>query len=112
MALMHLQPGQSADLAPFGTEVVHQRTAALFKSRDLEVIRLVLQTGQSLPPHAVDGDITIQCIEGRLEITLSEDRIVLESNQMIFLNGRQRHGVLALQPSSALVTIALMAKSI
>lgn len=112
MALLHLQPGGSTNLSPFGAGLVHQKTKALFKSKDLEVIRLVLQTGQSLPPHAVDGDITIQCIEGQLEIALSDDRIVLETNQMIFLGGKQRHSVLALQPSSALVTIALLARSV
>lgn len=111
MALPHLQPGQPTDVIPFGAGVVDQKTAALFKSRDLEVIRLVLQAGQSLPPHAVDGDITIQCIEGRLEIALPDDRVVLDANQIIFLDGKQQHGVLALQPSSALVTIALLAKS-
>lgn len=107
MALPHVKSGELAGIAPFGVEVFNHKTTALFKSKDLEVIRLVLRTGQSLPPHAVDGDITIQCIEGRLQIYLSTRSIVLNPYQLIFIDGKERHGVLALIPSSALVTIAL-----
>ena len=39
---------------------------ALFKTEELEVIRLVLAAGKSLPPHKVPGEITIQCLEGRI----------------------------------------------
>lgn len=106
MALSHLKPGESVSVAPFGPHVIH-KTTALFKSRDLEVIRLVLRAGQSLPPHAVDGDISIQCIEGRLEIALSTGGVVLEPDQLIYLSGRERHAVFAPVSSSALVTIAL-----
>jgi quercetin dioxygenase-like cupin family protein len=108
MALPHLQSEQPADLSPFGITLSHEKTVALFKSKNLEVIRLVLQTGQSFPPHEVDGDITIQCIEGRLEIMLRSGSVHLEPNHLVYLSGRTRHGVTAIIPSSALVTIALL----
>lgn len=107
MALQHLESGQSATVLPLGAGLSSQKTTALFKSRDLEVIRLVLQTGQALPPHGVAGDITIQCIEGRLEIALPSAKVLLEPGQLIVLHGGHQHGVLALAPSSALLTIAL-----
>ena len=108
MALSHLQSEQQTDLSPFGSDLACQKTLALFKSKNLELIRLVLQTGQSFPPHEVDGDITIQCIEGRLEIMLSSGPVVLEPNHLVYLSGKTRHGVTAMIPSSALVTIALL----
>lgn len=84
-----------------------EKTVALFKSSELEVMRLVLGTGKSFPPHKVAGEITIQCIEGRLDVTIDGASHVLEAGQLLFLAGGVVHGVTALLDSSALVTIAL-----
>ena len=46
------------------------RSHALFKSNDLEVMRIVLRAGQELPPHTVSGEITLQCLEGRIAFSL------------------------------------------
>jgi len=84
-----------------------EKTVALFKSAELEVMRLVLAAGKAAPPHKVAGEITIQCIEGRLDVTIAGASHVLEAGQLLFLAGGVVHGVTALQDSSALVTIAL-----
>lgn len=80
---------------------------ALFKAQDLEVMRLVLQAGKSLPPHQVAGEITIHCIEGVLDVTIDGRSHVLRAGQLLFLTGGALHGVKALEDASALVTIAL-----
>ena len=69
MALPHASPGQPIDIRPLGDALAGTKTVALFKSRDLEVMRVVLLAGKSLPPHKVPGEITIQCIEGRIDVT-------------------------------------------
>lgn len=83
------------------------QSVALFKSRDLEVIRLVLAEGRSMPPHRVAGDITIHCLSGLIEVGLGETHPRLLAGQMMFLPGNALHGVKALSDSRALVTIAL-----
>ena len=65
MAIPHAQPGDIIDVRPLGGALADARSHALFKSTDLEVIRLVLRAGEGMPPHAVAGEITLQCIEGR-----------------------------------------------
>ncbi len=65
MAIPHAQSGQVIDVRPLGPSLADERTVALFKTDDLEVMRLVLTAGKSLPPHKVAGEITIQCIEGK-----------------------------------------------
>lgn len=107
MALSHASPGSPVDVGPLGAQLATQRTAALFKSRDLEVIRLVLRAGMSLPAHDVTGEITIHCIEGALEIGHPGGRALLEAGQMLFLEGGARHDVQARSDATALVTIAL-----
>jgi quercetin dioxygenase-like cupin family protein len=107
MAIPHAAPGQAIDVAPLGTRLSSEQTTALFKSADLEVIRLVLPAGKSLPPHKVAGEITIQCVEGAIDITAGGQSHVLRAGQLLYLSGNVMHGVTALEDASALVTIVL-----
>jgi quercetin dioxygenase-like cupin family protein len=107
MAIPHARPGQPIDVLPLGSRLAQQRTVALFKSDDLEVMRLVLPAGKSLPPHKVPGEITIQCIEGSIDVTVDGGSHVLRAGQMLYLEGDVVHGVTALQDASALVTVVV-----
>lgn len=107
MAIPHAQPGQAVDVGPLGARLAQARTVALFKSVDLEVMRLVLRAGEALPPHRVPGEITVQCIEGALDVTAEGRSHVLQAGQLLYLPGGVTHGVTALQDASALVTVAL-----
>ena len=107
MAIDHAVSGQVIDVTPFGERLQGQSTHAVFKARDLEVMRLVLPAGKGLPPHKVPGEVTIQCIEGRLEISLPTGRSVLAPGQLMLLSGGEVHGVTALEDASALVTVSL-----
>ena len=70
MALTHATPGAPCDVRPLGPRLGASLSVALFKSRQLEVIRLVLPAGKTMPPHSVHGEITLQCIEGLLQVEL------------------------------------------
>lgn len=107
MALLHARSGEPISIQPLGTRLPSEKTTALFKSEQLEVIRLVLLAGRSLPPHAVPGEITVQCIEGEIDVTAEGESHVLRAGEFLFLSGNVSHGVAALQDSSALVTIVL-----
>jgi quercetin dioxygenase-like cupin family protein len=107
MALRHAAPGEPWDVRPLGSELAHSQTAALFKSRQLEVVRLVLPAGKVLPPHSVPGDITLQCLEGSLDFKTGTQTHRLEAGQVAFLEGGELHSVSAVQDCSALLTIVL-----
>ena len=109
MATPHAAPGDAVSVAPFGPALAGQRTVALFKSAQLEVMRLVLPAGKSLPPHKVPGEITVQCIEGAIDITAEGRSHVLRAGELLYLEGGTVHGVTALQDASALVTVVLRA---
>ena len=108
MAIPHARPGEAIDVQPLGARFAEERTVALFKSQNLEVMRLVLPLGKSLPPHKVAGEITVQCIEGCIDITAEGNSQVLRAGQLLYLSGNVLHAVVALQDSSALVTVALV----
>lgn len=107
MAINHAHPGQAVDVQPLGKLLAAAKTTALFRSADLEVMRLVLLAGKSLPPHKVPGEITIQCVEGTLDVMVGSVSHVLRSGQLLYLAGNALHGVTALEDASALVTVAL-----
>ena len=107
MAIEHAQPGQPVNVSPLGPQLASAKTVALFKSGQLEVIRLVLQAGKALPPHKVPGEITIHCLEGRMAVGADGTRHVLAAGQLLYLGGGVVHDVTALDDASALVTIVL-----
>ena len=107
MAIQHASPGQALDVRPLRDRLSTTRTAALFKSVDLEVMRLVLLAGKALPPHRVPGEITIHCLEGSLDIEFIGGAVRLEAGELLFLAENATHGVKAVTDTSALITIAL-----
>lgn len=62
MAQPHLQSGQIGTVLPLGAAVRTTPSYALLKARQLEVMRLVLLAGKSMPEHQVTGEITVQCL--------------------------------------------------
>lgn len=111
MAIPHAAAGQPVDVRPLGVALRAARTVALFKSEQLEVMRLVLLAGKSLPPHAVPGEITLQCLEGSVQVMAgsgAETKTeVLSTGQLMYLAGGVVHSLLGVEDCSVLVTIVL-----
>ena len=107
MALSHANSGQPIDIRPFGSALPSERTSALFKSDEFEVMRIVLLAGRSTPPHKVPGEITVQCLEGRIEVTADGHAQILDAGHLLYLSGGVMHSLLGLQDASVLVTIVL-----
>lgn len=108
MAMNHANPAESFEVLPLGVDRQVERSRSLFKSRDLQVVRLVLKAGEELAPHRVQGDITIQCLEGTLDITADGRPVRLDQGRMVYLPGQCVHGLTAIEDAAALVTIALL----
>jgi quercetin dioxygenase-like cupin family protein len=106
MALEHADSGEPIDVRPLGPRLRATVSTALFKGDDLEVMRLVLLAGKEIPPHKVAGEVTIQCIEGVVEVTSGSVRR-LEAGWMLYLRGDEVHSLRALEDASVLLTIFL-----
>jgi quercetin dioxygenase-like cupin family protein len=107
MAIPHAQAGEVMDVRPLGPELVNSRTATLAKTDKLEIIRLVIPAGKDIPEHRVAGEITVQCLEGRVDFHFAAERRELLPGQMLFLEGNMPHALHAIEDSSVLVTILL-----
>jgi len=111
MALDHAQPGQPIDIAPLGADLRESATHAILKTRSLELMRVVLRAGESLPPHNVLGELTLLCIEGAAEVTMDGTACQLRASQLVLLPAQAQHAVRALEDTSLLLTIQLPAGS-
>ena len=66
-----------------------------------------MSAGRQLREHSVPGDITVQCIEGRIELRTPEASHVLEAGDFIHLRRDEPHALEASVDSSALLTVCI-----
>lgn len=107
MALPHATSGQLIDVSPLGTRITEAFSYALFKTQKLELIRLVLPRGKGMPEHAVPGAVTIQCLEGAIELSAHQTTQIVHAGELVYLAGGEPHALQALEDASVLLTILL-----
>ena len=107
MSLIHAKPNEVIDVRPWGEQLADHKTATLFKSEQIEVLRLVLPAGKVIAEHRAPGEMTIHCVEGCIAFTAAGKTQELTGGQMLYLMRGEPHALEAREPSSALVTIVL-----
>jgi quercetin dioxygenase-like cupin family protein len=107
MAIRHARPGQIVHLLTSDGTLPTLQSFALFKSDQLELLRLVLPRGKSFPPHSVAGEITLQVLEGRVEIEVAGIPQILGAGQLMHLEGDVEHSLRGIDDASVLITIVL-----
>lgn len=107
MALPHATSGQLIDVRPLGTRITEAFSYALFKTEELELIRLVLPRGKGMPEHTVPGAITIQCLEGSIELSAYQTTQTVRAGELVYLAGGEPHALHATEDASVLLTIQL-----
>lgn len=109
MSIQHAKSGEVITL-PLCAALGNSKTATLVKTTDLELIRLVLTAGKEIPTHKAPGEITVQCLEGRVAFTAEGKTQELIAGQLVYLRAGEPHVVKGVEDSSLLVTILLPKK--
>jgi len=109
MALKHAQPFEAIDVRPLGPRLADTLTTSLIKTHSLQLMRVVLRAGESLPEHHVRGEITVQCLEGQVRLPTAQHDIALSAGQVVLLPAAEPHAVRALTDTTLLVTVSLLA---
>lgn len=107
MAIAHAAPAQVIDLQPLGAKLATSQTTTLVKTQTLQVIRMVVRAEERHSKHHVPGEITVQCLEGRIIFGVEDVPHELKAGQMLYLAGGQPHYVQGIENSSILLTILL-----
>ncbi|MBL8815111.1 MAG: cupin domain-containing protein [Planctomyces sp.] len=106
MATEHLQPGVVTHL-PLGPALGESATTAFVKTASFELIRMVLPAGREIPPHKTRGEITVQCLEGRVLFSCYGETVDLRPGDLLYLAADDVHALKAVEPSSLLVSLVL-----
>jgi quercetin dioxygenase-like cupin family protein len=107
MAIHHASSGELIDIRPLKDRLKTTISNALFKSNHLEVSRMVLLAGKDVPPHQVAGEVTIQCLEGSVELAVAGITRSICAGDLVCLAGRETYALRAIEDSSILVTMLL-----
>ncbi len=79
----------------------------LAKSETLEIRRLSLPKGREIPTHHAQGEVTVQCLRGRIAFTAGGTTYEMRTGQLIVLAAGEPHSLVGLEDSSVLVTKVL-----
>lgn len=109
MALPHARSGEVVSIRPLGEQLAGAMTAAIIKAAQLEVIRVVLPAGKEMRQHHVPGEITVQCLEGEVELHCGTSASLLRAGDLVHLSADEPHALRGLKDASLLVTICLPA---
>lgn len=105
MAQEKIAPGEVINLYDLHDEMPADATLALMKTSDMEVIRMVLPKGKEVTEHSVDGQISVQCLEGKVTFATGNRAHELTKGDWLYLERHQPHSLQAQQQSVLLVTI-------
>ncbi|QDV52828.1 cupin domain-containing protein [Gimesia fumaroli] len=105
MTQSYTEAGEVIDLGPLGDALESTKTTTLVKTDDLEIIRLILKAGKSLPNHTAKGILTVQCLEGRVSFKALGKEHELTAGQLLHLPDTEPHAVECLESAALLLTI-------
>tara|TARA_R110002111_G_scaffold194044_1_gene260250 strand:+ start:268 stop:603 length:336 start_codon:yes stop_codon:yes gene_type:complete len=111
MAIHHAAPGEVIDVRPLQQKIADTKTSTLLKTSDMEVLRLVMPAGKTIAEHKAPGEITVQCLEGRIKFSSGGGSQELVAGEMLYLNESEPHALQAIKDASVLVTILLSKKA-
>lgn len=105
MSQYHPASGELIDIRPLDDKLTESASIALVRTEDFEVMRLVLPKGKSIPEHSVEGELTLQCLEGTVELQAQGKKQQLQPGQLIYLQGKTPYAINAVDNASVLMTM-------
>jgi quercetin dioxygenase-like cupin family protein len=91
---------QAAGQAPAG-----HTAKTLVKLRGLRVVLMVLERGSRIPEHTAEADLSLQCLRGRVALSVQGRRFELAAGELLSLARELPHDVEALEDAELLLTL-------
>lgn len=107
MATKHASSGELIDIRPLGAPLDDSQSTTLLRDAQLKIMRLVMPAGKELPDHATDGPVTMQCLEGVIEVTAHDSSKTMRAGDLMYLASKVPHSLRATKDASVLVTIVV-----
>lgn len=103
----HAASGEMLDVRPLGAGFHEKASTTLVRASHLEVFRMALPAGKATPEHKAAGAITIQCLEGVVELEAHGRKQLFQPGSLVYLADAEPHAVKALEDASLLITVLL-----
>lgn len=87
-----------------GWELTDCNGITLFKTDNLTTVLVSMHTGSRIGENSIDGTVTLQIVEGEVELTAEEDVITLHTGQIVMLHHHVTHSILATEETVMLLT--------
>jgi len=107
VAIPHAKSGEVINVHALGAALAAAKTTTLVKTEALEVIRLVILAGKDIPEHRAPGEITVQCLEGRVAFGSGGTTRDLAAGDLLYLSKGELHSLHGIEAATVLVTILL-----
>lgn len=101
----HVEPGEVIDLRSLRQDMPADSTFALVKTTDMEVIRMVLPEGKNISEHSVEGEMSVQCLEGHTDFDVDGVTHTLTAGDWMYLSKKQLFSYHTRAKTVLLVTI-------
>ncbi len=105
MSLSQAQKTPVIDVRSNVPQVSDETTMTLVETDALKVIRLGLKKGESRPTHHSPGTVIVHCLAGKVNLSLSKDKLELLEGQLIALPSGEPHAPHAIEDSILLLFI-------
>lgn len=107
MAVHHASSGELIDVRPILGKIESALSRTLYKSKHVEVFRMFLEAGKVIPEHQVPGELTVQCLEGSVELSVKGIIRLMRPGELICVAGGEAHALKGVEDGSVLVTLLL-----
>jgi len=104
VALQHAKSSEVVNLLA-SRESPTPISQALVSTPEIELMRLVMKAGKTVPPHAVAGPITLFCRQGSIEVRAGDSMQTMKQDDLMFLEGGADHALHAVTDAIVLVTV-------
>ena len=101
----HVQSGEVINLEKLKGNMDVDASYALVKTNDMEVIRMALHEGKTINEHSVEGEISVQCLQGDILFTVDGKAVELTKDDWLYLKKRQSFSYSVKKDTILLVTI-------
>jgi nucleotide-binding universal stress UspA family protein/quercetin dioxygenase-like cupin family protein len=98
------KPGEKIDVRPLGAAMASAYTGTLVRTAAMEVVRLIVRSGQEIPHRKAKGELIVHCLEGQVALTALGKTRMLEAGQMLYLPAGESHSLDGIEDSALLLT--------
>ena len=104
MATHHAAPGEVVNLATWAGDLPAEHSKIIARTDAMELARLVLDTGEVVGKHHIDGPLVVQCLSGIVDVLAMEITRTMQSGELLYLPPGEKFTMTARSQALVLIT--------